>query len=434
MKGKPVVVKDEDHPRFKWIIVAVSFTTMALSYTVMYSFSVFFVALLKEYGWRRSLTAGAFSIFWILHGLVGPFVGGMVDRFGPRRVFVLGSILLGAGLALCGSIRSWWQFYLYFSLIASMGVASTGWVPNATVIQNWFREKRGLAMGIISSGVGTGIFICIPSIQHLINRVGWRMTYSVMALFIPMAIISMAVLFLKRRPAPPDEPLKTEDVPAPARNPEAAAGEGASRNWTLGQAIFTKPFLAIGICFLFSGSITQSVLAHHMAFFVDEGLDALSASYIVGLTGIVSIAGKVFWGALSDRIGREATYSFVVSCSTCGLLSLLSFASRPFPFLPYLYALFFGLGYAGIASLAPLITADFFAGRAYGKIFGTLYALNGIGGALGVWFAGFLYDQVRSYVPFFMIMIACGLLVCLIVWIAAPRNIRKATGKTPGSP
>jgi MFS family permease len=391
----------------------------------MYSFSVFFVALLKEYGWKRSLTAGAFSVFWILHGLIGPFVGGMVDRFGSRRVFVLGSLLLGAGLALCSSIHSWWQFYLYFSFIASMGVASTGWVPNATVIQNWFREKRGLAMGIISSGVGTGIFICIPSIQLLINRLGWRMTYSVMALFIPLSIVSMAALFLKRRPPTLDEPPKRENVPAPARGTEAVAGEEGLRDWTLRQAIFTRPFATLGICFMFSGSITQSILAHHMAFFVDEGLDALSASYIVGLTGIVSIAGKIFWGTLSDRIGREVTYSLVISCATCGLLSLISFASRPFPVLPYLYAVFFGLGYAGIASLAPLITADFFAGRAYGKIFGTLYALNGIGGAFGVWFAGFLYDQVRSYVPFFMIMIACGLFVCLIVWIAAPRTVRR---------
>ena len=427
-------MKDTGYSHFKWIIVAVSFATLALSYTVMYSFSVFFVALLREFGWSRSLTAGAFSVFWILHGLIGPFVGGMVDRFGSRRVFVIGSLLLGAGLALCSSIRSWWQFYLYFSLIASMGVASTGWVPNATVIQKWFREKRGLAMGIISSGVGTGIFICIPSIQLLINRLGWRMTYSVMALFIPLSIISMAALLLKRQPAPPDEPSKRENVPAPASGPEAVAGEEGLRDWTLRQAIFTRPFVALGICFLFSGSITQSILAHHMAFFVDEGLDALSASYIVGLTGIVSIAGKVFWGTLSDRIGREATYSLVVSCSTCGLLSLISFASRPLPCLPYLYAVFFGLGYAGIASLAPLITADFFAGRAYGKIFGTLYALNGIGGAFGVWSAGFLYDQVRSYVPFFVIMIACGLFVCLIVWIAAPRTVRRASGKTSGFP
>ncbi len=424
-----------DFNDFKWIVVAVSFATLALSYTVMYSFSVFFVALLKEYGWRRSLTAGAFSVFWILHGLVGPFVGGMVDRFGPRIVFVLGSLLLGAGLALCGSIRSWWQFYLYFSFIASMGVASTGWVPNATVIQNWFRGKRGLAMGIISSGVGTGIFVCIPSIQHLINRVGWRMTYSVMAFFIPLSIISMAALFLRRcPPASPDHVLKRQDNPAPAKGAEAVAEERGSGNWTLRQAVFTKPFVAIGICFLFSGSITQSVLAHHMAFFVDEGLNALSASYIVGLTGIMSIAGKVFWGTLSDRIGREATYGLVVSCSTCGLLSLIFFASRRFPFLPYLYAVFFGLGYAGIASLAPLITADFFAGRAYGKIFGTLYALNGIGGAFGVWFAGFLFDQVRSYVPFFGVMIVCGLLVCLIVWIAAPRTLRTAPGKAPRLP
>ena len=424
-------MKNAEDSRFRWIVVGVSFATLALSYTVMYSFSVFFVALLKEFGWRRSLTAGAFSVFWVLHGLVGPFVGSMVDRFGPRRVFVLGSLLLGAALALCGSVRSWWQFYLYFSFIAAAGVASTGWVPNATVIQNWFKERRGLAMGIISSGVGTGIFICIPSIQLLINRVGWRTAYRVMALVIPLFIVSMAAFFLKRRPpvSPVASPIG-EPGPASAGAPEAADGKDGLQGLTLRQAVSTNTFAALGICFFFSGSITQSVLTHHMAFFVDQGLDALSASYIVGLTGIVSIAGKVFWGTLSDKIGREATYGLVVSCSTCGLLSLIFFANRPLSSLPFLYAVFFGLGYAGIASLAPLITADFFAGRAYGRIFGTLYALNGIGGAFAVWFAGFFYDQAGSYVPFFSIMIACGLLVCLIVWIAAPRTVRRTAAKT----
>jgi MFS family permease len=193
-------MKNEGYFNSRWIIVGVSFTTLGLSYTAMYSFSIFFVALLKEFGWSRSITAGAFSFFLILHGLIGPFVGSLMDRFGSRRVFLGGSLLLGTGLALCSLIRSWWQCYLFFSVITSMGVAATGWVPTTTVIQNCFKEKRGLAMGIISSGIGVGILVCIPSIQHLINRVGWRMAYLIMAIFIPLSIICMVMIFLRNRP------------------------------------------------------------------------------------------------------------------------------------------------------------------------------------------------------------------------------------------
>jgi len=136
---------------YRWIILGVTFITLALTTTIIYSFSIFFVALLKEFRWSRSITAGAFSFFFIVYGLIGPFAGSMVDRFGPKRVFVLGSLLWGLGLALCSLIHSWWQFYIFFGVIGAVGAGFTGLVPNVTVIQNWFKEKKGLAMGLRES-------------------------------------------------------------------------------------------------------------------------------------------------------------------------------------------------------------------------------------------------------------------------------------------
>ena len=419
------LMKNERRLPLRWIIVGVSFSTLALTYTVMYSFSVFFVALLKEFGWSRSVTAGAFSLFWLLHGIIGPFVGNLVDRWGARWVFLLGSLLLGTGLALCSWIHSWWQLYLFFSVIAAVGVGATGWVPNTTVIQNWFQEKRGLAMGIISSGVGIGIFACVPSVQHLINRVGWRMTYRLMAFVIPLSIMAMAILFLRKRPrtGPPVEAEKAT-VHATVGDSRRLNETWGSRSWTLREAIRTKPFRILGLCFFFTGFITQSVLTHHVAFFVDEGLQALFASYIVGLVGMVSVVGKIFWGTLSDRIGREIAFTLVGVCAICGMLLLIAFTRFSSMKIPYFYALFFGMGYAGLAALLPIMTADFFAGAAYGAIFGTLYMVHGVGGASGAWFAGYLYDHVHSYVPFLVTVIVFVLLACLTAWMAAPRKTR----------
>src|SRR4030042_261869 len=192
--------QDKNAFHFGWIIVGFSFVTLALAYGVLFSFSVFFVALLKEFGWSRSMAAGAFSLFVILHSLIGPFVGIMVDRLGPRRVILLGSFFLGVGLALCSLVKTWWQFYIFFGVITAVGVGSIGWVPNTTIIQHWFKEKRGLPIGIISSGIGIGILVCVPSVQYLIIQVGWRRTYGIMAIFIPLVVISMAVPCLKRPP------------------------------------------------------------------------------------------------------------------------------------------------------------------------------------------------------------------------------------------
>jgi MFS family permease len=412
---------------FAWIITGSSFITLALSYGVWYSFSVFFVALLKEFAWSRSLLAGAFSTFVIVHGITGPVAGSIVDRFGPRRVFIAGSFLIGIGLALCSWISSPWQFYIFFGIIAATGVSFTGWVPNTTVIQYWFRERRGLAMGIISSGVGVGILVCVPLVQYLISRGGWRATYRLMALFVPIMIALMSIVLSKKPPltTPSRSP---EDKIAPP-DPPVVEGEWTSRAWTIRQAVTTKQFYLMGTSFFLGSLSNQAILAHHVAFFVDQGLGALFASYVVGLLGAISMGGKILWGALSDRIGREVTYTMGSSASVIGLALLISFTMVPFPYTPYFYALFFGMGYAVTASLPPLITADFFEGKTYGSIFGTIQLLNGMGAATGAWLAGFVYDLVGSYVPVFLMMIAAVLYGCFTVWKAGPRKIRVVPGK-----
>ncbi len=424
-------MKHKNSSHTGWIIVGTSFITLGLDYSVWYSFSVFFVALLKEFGWSRSTVAGAFSLFLITHGIIGSFAGRITDRFSPKKVFSLGSLFLGGGLALCSLIHSSWQFYLFFGVFTAMGVASVGWIPNTTLIQQWFREKKGLATGIISSGVGIGILIYVPTIQHMINRVGWRITYLIMACFIPLLIISMAITFLKRPPSSITHPEigTSERI---IKDPLAIDEKWASRSWTVRKAMTTRPFWLLSFfCFLSSLS-SQSILAHQVAFFVDQGLETLLASYMVGMIGIVSIGSKILWGILSDRIGRESTYTIGMGCSIGGMVLLIVFTHFPYSYIPYLYALLFGMGYAVTAALPPLIIADFFEGEAYGSIFGTLWILNGVGSACGAWFAGFLFDHIGSYVPVFIIMIVCALLACMSVWKAAPRKVRIVPGKRGG--
>jgi MFS family permease len=408
-----------------------------LAYAVWYSFSVFFVALLKEFGWSRSLAAGAFSLFAIVHGATGPFVGGMVDRFGPRRVIVAGSLCLGFGLALCSFTSVWWHYYLFFGLITAAGVGTTGWVPNTTLIQQWFKANRGLAIGIISAGIGVGILVCVPSIQHLINGVGWRIAYRIMACFIPLVVAAMALVFLRRSPETTSQPdaavPQKEIIGTAAEAPPIPDGEWTSRSWTVRQALTTKQFRLLCIAFPLGPFTTHSILTHQVAFFVDQGVDTLLASYIVGIVGISSVGAKILWGTLSDRIGREVTYTMGITGGVCGMIVLIIFSVHPFSILKYFYGILFGMGYAAVAALPAIITADFFEGRGYGGIFGTLMFLMGIGSALGAWFAGFLHDQVGSYVPVFIIMIACAFLACFTIWMAAPRKIRTVPGRRRAS-
>ena len=424
-------MKKENTFHFGWVIVGVCFITLALVYGVWYSFSVFFVALLKEFGWSRSIGAGAFSVFIILSGVVGPYAGNMVYSAGSRNVIIFGSLLLGAGLALCSTTQTWWQFYIFFSIITAVGLGTTGWVPIVTLIQQWFKEKRGLPIGVVSSGIGIGILICIPSIQYLITWVGWRRTYQIMAIFIPLIIISMAIAFLKR-PPPTTLPSLIEIGTSgrSRKDPLIVNEEWASRPWTVRQALTTRQFWLATLSAFLGSLVIQSIFTHQVVFFVDHGLEALLASYIVGFVGVVSIGGKIIWGVLSDKIGREVSYTAGIICIMVGMISLILFDLFPSSSLPYFYAFFFGIGYAVQAALPPLIMADFFEGPGYGGIFGWQMLFVGIGGAFGAWFAGFLYDQVESYLPVFVIMMVCAFFSCLGIWWAAPGKIRMVPGKS----
>jgi MFS family permease len=423
-------MEDKSSSNYRWIILGVSFIILGLTSTIFQSFSIFFVALLKEFRWSRSTTAGAFSLLLILLGVIGPFAGSAIDRIGQRRVFVLGSLVLGLGLVLSSLTRSWWQFYISYGVITAIGIGSTAWVTNATVIQSWFKEKRGLAMGVLSSGVGVGIFVYIPTIQYLINSTGWRMAYRVMALFIPLVVITLTIIFLKKPPRiTPSTPQEQETHHTTTRDPLIVDLKWASRSWSLRQAILTKQFWTLGVCFFFGSLLGNSILAHHVAFFVDKGLESLFVSYIVGLIGIVSIGGRILWGTLSDRIGRELTYTLAMICCICGTVLLIAFPVFASTYFPYFYTIVFGVGYSGVVVLPSLITADFFEGRAYGSIFGTIFLLYSVGGAFGTWFCGFLHDRMGSYIPFFIIAIACALFACFSIWIAAPRKIKAVPGK-----
>jgi MFS family permease len=422
--------EDPSETSYRWVIVGGSFMTLGLSYVVMYSFPIFFVALLREFGWTRSTMGGAFSVFWIVHGFTSPLAGAMVDHFGPSRVFILGSLVIAAGLALCSLIESWWHLYFYFSVLGGIGVGATGWVPNMTVIQAWFQEKRGLATGIISAGVGIGIFVCMPSVQHLINRFGWRMAYRILAVLIPLSILAITIVFTRKGPQSSTSGTARTRTPPARRRSTIVNTEWTSTDWTLRHALRTRQFWILTLSFFFTNLINQSVMTHQVAFFVDGGVEILAASFIGGMIGIVSIGGKIFWATLSDRIGREAAYAFVMACAAAGIVCLIGFSSFKTTCFPYLFAFFFGMGYAGMIAIPPLITADLFEGQSYGSIFGSLFLTGGFGGAFGAWFAGFLHDRLGSYVVFFILIIACEIMAYVIVWKVAPRKIRSVPGRS----
>lgn len=398
--------------RGAWRTVIATFVTLGLAYGLWYSYSVFLVAFLREFGWSRSVVAGAFSIFVLVHGLSGPLIGWLVERFRPRAVIAIGGGVLAGALLLAAQIESVWQLYAVFGVLASLGVSAAGWVPSVVLIRGWFPARVGTALGVASTGIGVGIFALVPFTQVLIDGFGWRWALRALALLMAVWIVPATLLLV--RSAPP--------VARPAPPAGAAAPAPLRRHWTVRAAVRTWRFWGTSAVFFAGSAATQMLLVHQVAYLVDHGVPALVGAALVGVVGISSIVGKAGWGALSDRFGRELTFTLAFACvaASVGFLGLAGVYPRSL--LPYGYAVLIGVGYAVTAPLTPAIASDLFGGPRFPRIFGLLQVTNSLGGALGAWIAGRIFDLTSSYALALPIAAGMALLAPGLLWFVAPRR------------
>jgi MFS family permease len=405
--------------RSRWGLVAASATLMAISSGVWYAASVFFVALIQEFKSDYASTAGVFSVFIVFYGVWGILVGSLLDRFGPRRVIVAGGIVLPLALISSGSIAALWQLYLTHGILTPLGLSLMSYVPVSVLMTRTFRRQRGLALGIASAGVGVGISVIVPLTQFFIDHAGWRMAYFGLAAIAAGVVLPIGLLALR------------EDAcfaPQAAGSAGAAAdavprGNGA-REWTLAAALRSREFWLVTAAFACLNCPNQLVLTHHVAHLVESGQAKLLVAGIVGLLGLISIPGKIWWGYLSDRWWPEWIYVVGCACVMAGILVLLGIGPASPLWSVYAYALLMGVGYSVAPAMTPIMCGIFFGGPHFGVIFGCLNMLYHAGGAAGVWVAGYVHDLTGNYRWSFSASVVSVATTVLLVWLAAPRRLR----------
>ncbi|HEX2988748.1 MAG TPA: MFS transporter [Chloroflexota bacterium] len=424
---------------YGWLIVAGGFFSLGITYTVWYSFTVFYVALLQEFGWSRAASAGVFSLFVIVVGVAGTGAGALVDRFGPKRIVAGGTALLTIGLLACSQIQDLLQFYLMFGIVSAIGLSATGWVPVVTMINRWFSARLGAALGTASAGIGVGITIMVPVSQMLITQFGWRTAYIILAGVVFFGVMPITLLVMETRPedlglhrdgrAPTPESETARLAAAAARKPREVNLKWTTTAWTLGSAVHTYRYWVLAFMMMLANIGTQMIMVHQVAFLVDGGLDKLLAASIAGMVGMFSIGTKAGWGWMSDRLGREVTWTIGLSSTLLAITLLISTRLAPSPLVLYLYPLVFAFGYGATAPLTPAVVSDLFAGRNFGVIYGSLVIANGIGSAIGAWFAGLIFDLTGSYFIAFGLGGVCSLISIACMWVVAPRLIRRVPGR-----
>lgn len=395
------------------MVVAAVWVTLAIASGLYFSFPIFFVALVEEFGWSRGATAAAFSISSIVQGMLSPVVGMLVDRLGPRRVMLGGACLLGGACVLSSRIGSLWSLYLVTGLLAAAGVCAVSWIPSGALIARWFAERRGSMMGLAFSGMGAGVLVIGPLAQWLIAGHGWRAAYLVLGLGTLVVLVPLVWLGVR------EPPVVTASGRGEAAGPALRSAEAGGE---IGDALLTRTFWALFLAYLCTPLAVFPVVTHQVAFAVDQGFPRLFVAGIFGLTGLLSTVGRIAFGVAADRIGRATSATISFGCTAVGTLCLLGLERWPHPAPLYAYALFFGLGFGARGPIITAMASQLFAGRRFGVIYGILSVGNGIGGGVAPWFGGVVYDLTGSYRVAFLIAVGFCALGSACFWLARPRR------------
>lgn len=400
----------KDQVFYGWWVVAAGFLINAFGIgTVFYGFNTFFNPMIDEFGWSRTVMSGVFSLSRAEGGTAGPLNGWLVDRFGARKMMLIGVAIAGVGFITLRTVNSPVSLYLIFGLVLAMG-SNLGFMhATSAAVAKWFVKKRGRALSILTVGNGVGGAIFVPVIAWLITQFGWRVATLILGIA-TLAIPLPLSLIVRSTPEemglrPDGETTKPRDTASGTDySPASSADELLldEVNLTVREALKTRAFWIYAVSMILRACILSSIVVHQIPHLTDIGIEYQTASNVLGLMVLMSIPGRFVFGWLGDRFSKRSL--LFISCILQGIGIFIFINASTLPLL-YLFIVVYGLGYGGAIPLTVALRADLFGRKSYATIAGITMSFAMIGTVTAPLFAGYLYDTTQSYTMAFYIFI-----------------------------
>ncbi len=389
---------------YRWIVVFIAFYGMCLhAGCLIYASGLFIKPLQAYFGWERATIALAFTLQFLFLGLISPFIGKTVDRFGARVVFITGASIASIGFLMMPLIKTPVHFYL-ISILIGTAEAAIGPVPCTGAVSPLFNKKRGLAIGVMSTGVGVGGFIFSFLVGSLlIPTYGWQGGYYGIAAA-HLLIIPMAMFIRGKKKHTAVQPKEAEIVGT--KSNELGNLLRSPSLWLISTIFFM---------FLFSLVGTVQIQAPHLQ---DIGFPVLMASATLGYLGLVSAFAKLFFGWLCDRINPKTAYIISAICLVSGLVMLSFFRHDSSSIYLWTYVLIFGFGIGAWLPIMSMMVSRIFGTASYGLYFGAVTMVETIGQAIGPLIAGLLFDSTGSYhstFTLYIILTVCSIPIAALI-------------------
>jgi len=389
-----------------WVVVAACFVVMFGVWNSHAGFGVFLPVLEDEFGWSRGAISVAASLNLIVGGVIAFLVGAASDRYGPRPVLLGSAMLVGGLFALASTINALWQLYLVLGVGLGIGMASVYLVPTATV-SRWFLEQRGLALGILFSGLNLAYLTGPLMSAYLIQGLGWRTTYLVLGALVWAVAIPASMV--TRLP-----PGGSTDVPS-----DRSAQPGGL---TVREALGDRRLWLLMIAWLLHGVSSMMIAVHLVPYVKDRGVTLESASLALTIFGTGNIVGRILFGVAADRLGTKHTFRL---CMSMQIVALTWIVTGPSLQALDVLILWYGLSSAGSDTTIATGAVETFGVRAIGSVMGIMSFGWRCGAALGPAVAGFLYDATGAYTVAFGLAAACLVLGFAFFSVATSRVYRR---------
>lgn len=366
------------------------FALFAIVGLALYGLPYYYDYMVRDFGWTRTqVTSGNALSKLVVGPLFGFFAGWIVDRFGPRRLMLVGIAMAGVALIGLGNMNALWMFY-FFYLLNALGYVCAGPLPNQVLLTRWFDKSRGKAMGFAYLGIGIGGFLVFQISKVLVPAVGWHKALTILGVLI-IVIASPLVFFIKESPNPVASSVK-------------AATPTTPMTWAFKSPLFY--LLAIGsMCSIGAvGGANQ-----HLKLFMTLDLRFTDgqAANVASLVLISSLIGRLLMGWLADHLPKKYVM-MIIYLLVAGGISLLFFAKTPG--VIYLFAIVFGIGLGGDYMIIPLMAAELFGVKIMGRLMGIVLTADGVAEALAPLLVARLRDKTSSYVIGFTVLVGLALI------------------------
>ncbi len=380
---------------YGWIVLAAAAAIICMGMGALFSLAVFLQPIEQTMGWSRGAISTVALLNWLAMGFGSLFWGALSDRIGGRGVAIGGGVLLGLGLVLGSQAQALWHLYVAFGFMVGFAVGAF-YAPLTSTATKWFTARRGLAVALVSSGIGLGILLVAPLARALTTAYDWRIAMLVIGDLAWLVIIPVALL-IREEPG---------DMGAQARGGTAAVG----REYTPREVITAPQFWAIALTHLACCAAHSGPIFHMVTHAIDQGVPGMAAATVLGVSGLASIGGRIGGGVLADRFGAKPTLIAGLALQAVMVVMYL-FARELLAF--YALAVFFGMSYGGVMPLYALVTRDYFGEKVMGTAYGAVFLISTIGMGLGSFAGGWIHDRLGSYVWLYGASFAIALLAVL---------------------